>query len=301
MKLAITSDVHLEFGDLYLHNDQKADVLILSGDILVASDLKTWLYDESAMLVAATSSQKARADRFFNFIRHCLDEFNQVVFVMGNHEHYHGDYAETAKIIKDTYGQFNNFHFLDNNSVWINDVLFFGGTLWTDFNGEDPKTMRSIQHMMNDFNCVKNSRRMVSYKSSVEDPENPEQFINVTKERVATFTPEDALEEHKDFLNKLQKLIEENPVQKTVVVGHHAPSRLSTHPRYAHDRIMNGGYSSYLDNIILDNPQIKLWTHGHTHEDFDYMIGSTRIVCNPRGYDGYETRADNFSLKFVEI
>jgi hypothetical protein len=64
---------------------------------------------------------------------------------------------------------------------------------------------------------------------------------------------------------------------------------------------MNGGYSSDLSAFILDNPQIKLWTHGHTHEDFDYMLGSTRIVCNPRGYDGYEDRADNFTLKYVDV
>ncbi len=48
-------------------------------------------------------------------------------------------------------------------------------------------------------------------------------------------------------------------------------------------------YSSSIDEYILEHPQIKLWTHGHTHEDFDYMLGTTRIVCNPRGYnsDGY--------------
>jgi 3',5'-cyclic AMP phosphodiesterase CpdA len=39
MKIAVTSDVHLEFGDLDLHNDENADVLILSGDICVAADL----------------------------------------------------------------------------------------------------------------------------------------------------------------------------------------------------------------------------------------------------------------------
>ncbi len=33
------------------------------------------------------------------------------------------------------------------------------------------------------------------------------------------------------------------------------------------------GYSSDLNDFIMDHPQIKLWTHGHTHEDFDYMIG----------------------------
>jgi hypothetical protein len=31
------------------------------------------------------------------------------------------------------------------------------------------------------------------------------------------------------------------------------------------------------------------------------MIGSTRIVCNPRGYIRYEDRADRFELKFLEI
>ena len=48
MKIAVCSDLHLEFGDLYLNNDEGADVLVLSGDIFVASDLKSWLYDENA-------------------------------------------------------------------------------------------------------------------------------------------------------------------------------------------------------------------------------------------------------------
>ncbi len=34
MKIAVCSDLHLEFGDLDLHNDEGADVLILGGDIL---------------------------------------------------------------------------------------------------------------------------------------------------------------------------------------------------------------------------------------------------------------------------
>jgi hypothetical protein len=83
-----------------------------------------------------------------------------------------------------------------------------------------------------------------------------------------------------------------------VVVTHHAPSKASIKPRYQGDHLMNGGYSSDLSEFILDNPQIKVWTHGHTHDHFDYMIGSTRILCNPRGYAGYEERSQEFDPGF---
>jgi hypothetical protein len=86
-----------------------------------------------------------------------------------------------------------------------------------------------------------------------------------------------------------------------IVVGHHAPSKSSTHPRYKNEVLMNGAYSSDMNEFILNNRQIKVWTHGHTHEVFDYMIGTTRIVCNPRGYINHEERADDFELKFLDV
>ena len=279
MKLAVCSDLHLEFGDLFLKNEDKADVLILGGDIFVATDLDQWLYDESAQLIAATSSQKARADRYFSFIRNCLEEFPQIVLIMGNHEHYHGDFAKTAKIIRDTFGAFDNCHFLDKEWKIIDGILFFGGTLWTDMNGEDPATMHQIRMMMNDFNCVKNT----------------------SEEGKKVFMPADAVEDHYAFRRGLDEALAMHPDLATVVVGHHAPSKASTHPRYKSEVTMNGAYSTNLDNFILDRRQIRLWTHGHTHEDFDYMIGTTRVVCNPRGYDGYEEKADTFKLKYVEV
>ena len=29
-----------------------------------------------------------------------------------------------------------------------------------------------------------------------------------------------------------------------------------------------------------------MWIHGHTHQGSDYLLGKTRVVCNPRGYPG---------------
>jgi len=47
---------------------------------------------------------------------------------------------------------------------------------------------------------------------------------------------------------------------------------------------MNAAFVNSLDEYIIDHPQIKLWAHGHVHDRWDYMIGETRIICNPHGY-----------------
>ena len=35
-----------------------------------------------------------------------------------------------------------------------------------------------------------------------------------------------------------------------------------------------------------------LWLHGHTHNNIDYYIGNTRVLCNQRGYSPSHLNAD---------
>jgi predicted phosphodiesterase len=284
MKIAVASDVHLEFGDLDLHNDNNADILILSGDILVAKDITP--YDPDS-----TTSTDYRSIRYHTFMQQCAERFPHVIYIMGNHEHYNGDFARTETHLKAVLSYLPNVSLLEKETQVIGDVTFIGGTLWTDMNQGDETTLYHMKGRMNDFRCVDNGNRITYFRD--EDGNS--------HERKARFQPEDAVEEHAKFKGYIQQIVEGRPDQKFVVCGHHSPSKLSTHPRYASDVIMNGGYSSDMNDYILDHPQIKLWTHGHTHHVFDYMIGSTRIVCNPRGYVGYEDRADEFELLTVEI
>lgn len=306
MRIAICSDLHLEFGDLILENTDNADVLILSGDILIANTLNA-----DATLYSYSSAAQKR-ERYIDFFVQVAKEFKDVIYVMGNHEHYHGDFAKSADIIREQLGFIPNLHFLDKEVKVIDDVTFIGGTLWTDFNNEDEVTMMQIRRMMNDFQCVKNSAEQIGYWSEHYDYDEKGNVKRdglgspIVKERIrhyrdSQFIPETALEDHKAMLEVIKKTVEADSNGKFVVVGHHSPSRQSTHPRYMADELVNGGYSSRLDFMIEDMPQIKLWTHGHTHEPFDYNIGLTRIVCNPRGYIGHERRADEFELKFVEV
>jgi hypothetical protein len=240
-----------------------------------------------------------KSSRYHTFFQNCGKEFPHVLYVAGNHEHYHGDFKDTISDLKSRLAYIDNLHILDREIFELNDTVFVGGTLWTDMNKEDPLTLHAIRTMMNDFRCVDNSNRVVNYKT-YDDVENPDKPTFRT--RPAIFCPEDAVEDHKKMLGYIKHIYTEMPPWKQmVVVGHHTPSHQSCHPRYAKDDLMNGGYHSDLSEFILDRPGIKLWTHGHTHELFDYMIGSARVVCNPRGYIGYEQLADDFKLKVVEL
>lgn len=289
MKIAVCSDLHLEFGPISLENTENADVLILSGDICVAKDLS----ERDSYNIRGEND---KSNQIHTFFQECCDRFGHVLYVAGNHEHYHGDFSSTHRIFRDRLGYLRNLHVLDKETFTLDGVLFVGGTLWTDMNKEDPNTLVSIRGYMNDFRCVDNSARMVSYRNY-----NFEGTSFTMEERPGLFTPEDSVEDHKAFLQIIRDTAAQNPTTKIVVVGHHAPSKMSTHPRYKKEVMVNGAYSSDLSEFMLDNRNIKLWTHGHTHEPFDYMIGSCRVVCNPRGYIHYEDRADQFELKYVEV
>lgn len=47
--------------------------------------------------------------------------------------------------------------------------------------------------------------------------------------------------------------------------------------------MLNACFVSDLEARIL-RWQPQLWMHGHTHDSFDYRIGATRVIANPRGY-----------------
>lgn len=260
MKVAIASDLHLEFGDLDFDNPEAAEVLVLAGDILVAAQL---------------------LERYHDFFQRCSQRFEHVVYVAGNHEHYDGDFAHTHNILRHSFEYLKNVHILERDVFRHKDFVFVGSTLWTDMNRADTMTLQYMKTAMNDFRCVKNSSK------------------NVT----ALFSPQDALEDHYKNVSYIRTVYEDMlPWEAMVVVGHHSPSHRSCHPCYTPNQLMNGGYHSNLEDFILDRPGIHLWVHGHTHHDFDYMVGDTcRVVCNPRGYIGYEGRARDWRLKVIDL
>lgn len=265
-RLQICSDLHLEFSDVDIKNNSNADVLILAGDIMIAQELHDHHADDvnqySAGAFESVNRRITKVRRYRDFLKRCSVQFPHVIYIAGNHEFYHGKFFAGIDYLREECAKFSNVYFLERDTKIINDIAFIGGTLWTDVNQYDPLTMQALPSMMNDYQTIRNDDRNYARLSTVD---------TATRHKLTKDYFKLSLTEHKD--------------KKCVIVGHHSPSRLSTHPKYANQFIMNGGYSSDLSNFILDHPQIACWFHGHTHHPFDYNIGQTRIVCNPRGYE----------------
>lgn len=85
-------------------------------------------------------------------------------------------------------------------------------------------------------------------------------------------------ERNKAFVEFLQRELREGDV----VVTHHLPSMLSVPPAYKRENT-NYFFVCDMERLILERKP-ALWIHGHTHSNNDYMLGATRVVCNPVGY-----------------
>jgi Icc-related predicted phosphoesterase len=257
MKIQFMSDLHLEFSPVFRPEPTDADVLVLSGDILVVD----------YMLRSEASPYYERAEMFNDFLLYCANNYQHVIYVMGNHEHYYSRFDETAVNLRALISRINlsspygNIHLLDKQELEIDDVLFVGATLWTDANKGDPVTEFTLEKRMNDYSLIQRKFNGVYRKLRVFD----------------------TVIEHQKSLKFIEDMCETH--DKIVVATHHAPTHQSVDRRYKDQVVMNGGYASNLDSFIFDRPQIKLWIHGHMHANNDYMVGETRVMSNPRGYN----------------
>ena len=85
-----------------------------------------------------------------------------------------------------------------DEEVSIGGVNFFGGTMWTDFNGGDLRAMETAQDQMNDFRLIC----------------NPDQ---------TPFSPADAVALHRNFASKLLNWLAKDLSGSRVVISHNAP------------------------------------------------------------------------------
>jgi Icc-related predicted phosphoesterase len=98
---------------------------------------------------------------------------------------------------------------------------------------------------------------------------------------------------------EFKELLYQHCREGDVVVTHHLPSHLSIHQNYKGSPY-NRWFLCDMERFICDR-EPGTWIHGHTHERFDYKIKNTRIVANPRGYEGFENVQNHRSGFVIEV
>lgn len=244
MKIKVVSDLHLETCE----NNQGVPDLGEGEVLILGGDI----------LCARHFKKDGPLKKVYNdFLKKCADNFDWVLYIAGNHEAFGYNYEGTWDVLKENLPE--GIHLMENSVVKIADWVFLGATLWTDFRNENALEMMEASRFLNDYKTIRigsNYRKM---------------------------NPDDTLEFHKKSKQFLLDTLPMFKNQKVWVLTHHAPSYQSIHPKYRTETT-NGSYASNLDDLILDNPQIKYFSHGHTHSSFRYKIGECEVICNPRGY-----------------
>lgn len=185
------------------------------------------------------------------------DSGKRLIVVPGNHDYY-GRTRKSFDAELETLQAINNkIHVLVEGTVFMDGIAFLGSTGWWD--GSNGHIGSTVINGLNDFRAI----------YDLMDNENLDGKVWGRKSKLFF--------EHKmDFIRK------NFPNTKIVCVSHHYPHYRSLDPRFAGSPL-NACFGNRWEYMI-DKYQPELWVHGHTHTSFDYMVGKTRMVCNPQGY-----------------
>lgn len=249
-KIAYCSDLHMDNfrfmgSHVYPLITTGADILVLAGD----------LYEYKYM------------HNHIDYINTLSECFKYVLIVEGNHEFYEWDISKENPV---KYPE--NVILLRDETFTYNNIVFYGGTLWSDLSDLSSLDQYNIRTMISDFRIIDDG----DSKFSIE--------------KMQTL-----------YNNYIEGLYEANlnlkDDQKLVVISHFAPSKKSVSPGYENSSL-NPYFCNDLDELIK-GLNISHFIHGHVHSNHDYMIGNTRILCNPRGYP--REKDEMFVIKEFEV
>lgn len=234
MKLYVISDLHLESGDFQVPLVEP-DAVVVAGDLHVGTQGLAWA-----------------ADRLPNV---------PILYVLGNHEYYHRSMPDLLREMRSEASRVDaRITILDRAAAELDDVVFLGTTLWTDFElGDDVEEgMSQAWQALTDF------------------------WVIHVGEPPRRLEPRDVLAVHQRERYWLETSLERYRDKKVVVITHHPPSASSV-PAFAMSDPWRSVYASNLDDLVRTSGA-ALWIHGHIHTPADYLIGRTRVLSNPRGY-----------------
>jgi predicted phosphodiesterase len=262
------SDAHLEF-----HYDS-FDSATVTAQKHVKQILPALATDKKSVLIIAGDLATIHTPRrIVNFLKLVQPRFRHVIYVLGNHEHYHANLDTSEDALLDAINESS----LEKDAITVagnrtrvvnvHGVRFICATLWSDFLNNSEQSKLACRAGIRDFHVIK--------------------VGSGADERL--LRPDDLLPIFHRTVGEIEHALSTAPsMERTVVVTHHLPTMQAVDPRFtitANDRLLNGSFVSNLDELI-SKYQPAYWFFGHTHTPYRGKIGETQLVCNPIGYPG---------------
>lgn len=249
------SDLHYELNGATTALDglPGGDLLVLNGDIHCAR-----FFAEKRTDAESRGAKKMMRTRVLPL----LSRYDEVIHIMGNHEHYGYDYRISVETFQDFYERegCKNVVVTDALSREVGGIPMVFTTLWSDLDAANPVDRYHIERGMNDYRVIKG------------------------------MTPEVSTAMHRTMA---EFVFDSKPL---LVFSHHAPS-FESETRYR-GSTLSAAYCTELSSRILDT-DIEYWVHGHTHSNTSYDIGKCKVRTAMYGY--YTERSRDEKYRWGEI
>lgn len=96
-------------------------------------------------------------------IEEMAKKWKNVIFVVGNHDHWHATKDTATEKFMELRDRFPNVHWLNNSSVVIDGQRFIGGTQWFPIS----ETAKSLMHEFKDFSLIPWLRDFVNHEHTM--------------------------------------------------------------------------------------------------------------------------------------
>jgi predicted MPP superfamily phosphohydrolase len=229
-------------------------------------------------------------DKYRAFIQRHTDRFEKIFIVSGNHEYYsNGKQRTMNKIDEQLYklaSEFENVHYLQKNSLQVEDTTFIGCTLWTEAD-------QFIEDNMNDYLriYIEDETKSAHFKylnsgSNFGGYKTRKKYIREGRRFIKHM---DIYALHHDMKTWIGKTLEKINTEKAIVLTHHAPSFQMLRD-LKHDERFEYGYASDCSQFF--RKPVVAWLSGHTHLCKEILINNIPSISNCLGYSGQKTGCD---------
>lgn len=243
MQFDLVSDLHIDFWDDKTNRE--------------------WITHKKSNTVIVAGDTSDDPDITFDFLHELQCNYDNVLYVDGNHEHqkrlHEADASDADFHLK---ASFSSGDFLGNKTIVLDDVAFIGCNGWWSFDFGEP-TMP-----MGD--CLAHYQSLTGFDDN-----------SISKQKMLA-------ERDADYLHdKVMSLSGDSNIRSIVVVTHTLPhKKCISWNEYPPDQHFTGLYGNTRHEEVLDcnhKGKLKYWLFGHNHDVKRLEHNGTQLISNPRG------------------